>query len=73
MIQYAVAFDLYFWLSAKCGGSHNQFNRLILFLKGIAARHLMKIVEPLIIAIKGMQRNLDDDGRQLIRYLPHHL
>jgi hypothetical protein len=42
MMQYAVAFDLYFWLSTKRGGSHNQFNRWILFLKGITTRHLIK-------------------------------
>ncbi len=53
MIQYAAAFDLYFWHCTKRGRSHTQFNKLILFLKGITARHLMKIVEPLIIAIKG--------------------
>jgi hypothetical protein len=73
VIQYAVAFDLYFQLSAKCGGSHTQFNKSILFLKGITAHHLMKIVEPLIIAIKGMQSNLDDNGGLRIGYLPHHL
>ncbi len=73
MIQYAAAFDLYFWLSAKCGGSHTQFNESILFLKGITARHLMKIVEPLIIAIKGTQSNLDDNSGLQIGYLPHHL
>jgi hypothetical protein len=62
VIQYAVAFDLYFLLCAKRGSSHTQFNKSILFLKGITARHLMKIVEPLIIAIKGTQSNLDDNG-----------
>jgi hypothetical protein len=33
----------------------------------------MKIVEPLIIAIKGTQSNLDDDGGLRIGYLSHHL
>ena len=54
MNQYAAAFDLYFRLSAKRGNTHSQFNKSILFLKGITTRNLMKIVEPLIIAIKGM-------------------
>jgi hypothetical protein len=73
MIQYAAAFNLYFWLWAKGGGSHTQFNKSILFLKGIRACHLMKIVEPLINAIEGTQSYLDDDGRLRIGYLPHHL
>jgi hypothetical protein len=73
VILYAAAFDLYFWLNAKRGENHNQFTRLILFLKGITARNLMKIVEPLLIAIEGMQRNLNDIGRTQIGYLPHHL
>ena len=55
VIQYAAAFDLYFRLSAKRGNTHSQFNKSILFLKGITARNLMKIVEPLIIAIKGIK------------------
>jgi hypothetical protein len=46
---------------------------LILFLKGIAARNLLKIVEPLIIAIKSTQGAIDDDGGHLIRHLPHYL
>ena len=54
VIQYATAFDFYFRLSAKHGNTHSQFNKSIFFLKGITARNLMKIVEPLIIAIKGM-------------------
>jgi hypothetical protein len=73
MIHYSAAFGLYFWLSAKRGENHNQFTRSILFLKGITARNLMKIVEPLLIAIKGTQRNLDDIGGMQIGYLPHHL
>ena len=51
VIQYAAAFDLYFRLCAQRGNTHSQFNKSILFLKGITSRHLMKIVEPLIIAI----------------------
>jgi hypothetical protein len=73
VIQYAAAFDLYFCLSAKHGENHNQFTRLILFLEGITARNLMKIVEPLLIAIQGMQRDLDDIGGVQIGCLPHHL
>ncbi len=73
VIQYAAAFDLYFCLSAKRGENHNQFTWSILFLKGITARNLMKIVEPLLIAIKGVQRNLDDIGGAQIGCLPHHL
>jgi hypothetical protein len=73
VIHYAAAFDLYFRLSAKRGENHNQFTRSILFLKGITAQNLMKIVEPLLIAIEGMQRNLNDIGGMQIGYLPHHL
>ncbi len=73
VIQYAAAFDLYFWLSAKRGNTHSQFNKLILFLKGITARNLMKIVEPLMIAIKSMQDNNGSNGGLPIGYLPSHL
>ena len=74
VIQYAAAFDLYFRLSAKRGNTHSQFNRSILFLKGITARNLMKIVEPLIIAIESMQRDEDaSEGGLPIGYLPYHL
>jgi len=74
VIQYAAAFDLYFRLSAKRGNTHSQFNKSILFLKGITACNLMKIVEPLIIAIESMQG--DDnvgDGGLPIGYLLYHL
>ena len=74
VIQYAAAFDLNFLLSAKHGNTHSQFNKSILFLKGITARNLMKIVEPLIITNEGMQ--VDDntsDGGLPIGYLPYHL
>jgi hypothetical protein len=73
VIHYAAVFDLYFWLSAKRGENHNQFTRLILFLKGITARNLMKKVEPLLIAIKGTQHDLNNIGETQIGYLPHHL
>jgi hypothetical protein len=62
VIQYAAAFDLYFRLCAKRGNTHSQFNKSILFLKGITSRHLMKIVEPLIIAIESTQGDDDDGG-----------
>jgi hypothetical protein len=73
VIHYAAAFDLYFRLGAKRGENHDQFTRSILFLKGITAGNLMKIVEPLLIAIKGTQRDLDNIGGTQIGYLPHHL
>jgi hypothetical protein len=73
VIHYAAVFDLYFQLSAKRGENHNQFTRLILFLKGITARNLMRIVEPLLIAIEGTQCNLNKIGGMQIGYLPHHL
>jgi hypothetical protein len=62
LIQYAAAFDLYFRLSSKRGSRHNDLNRSILFLKGIIARNLLKIIEPLRIAIKSTQGKIDDDG-----------
>ncbi len=73
VVHYAAAFDLYFWLSAKRGENHNQFTRSIIFLKGITARNLMKLVEPLLIAIEGTQRDLNNIGGTQIGYLPHHL
>jgi hypothetical protein len=74
VIQYAAAFDLYFRLIAKRGNTHSQFNKSILFLKGITALNLTKIVEPLIIAIECMQSDEDtSEGRFPIGYLPYHL
>jgi hypothetical protein len=73
VIQYAAAFDLYFRLSAKRGENHNQFTRSILFLKGVTARNLMKIVEPLLIAIEGTQSDFDNIGGTQIGFLPYHL
>jgi hypothetical protein len=73
VIQYAAAFDLYFRLSAKRGENHNQFTRSILFLKEVTARNLMKIVEPLLIAIEGLQSDFEDIGGTQIGFLPHHL
>jgi hypothetical protein len=73
VIQYAAAFNLYFRLSAKQGSCHNEFNKSILFLKGIMARSLLKIVKPLIIAIKSTQGAIGDNDGHLIGYLPHYL
>jgi hypothetical protein len=72
VIQYAAAFDLYFRLSSKRGSRHNDLNRSILFLKGIMARNLLKIVEPLIIAVKSTGK-IDDDGDLPDGYLPQYL
>ncbi len=73
VIQYAAAFDLYFRLSAKWGSCHNDFNKLILFLKGITARNLCKIVKPLIITIESTQSTINDEDGHLIGHLPHYL
>jgi hypothetical protein len=73
MIQYAAAFDLYFRLSSKWGSCHNDLNKSILFLKGITARNLLKLVEPFIIAIESMQGTIDDDSDLPDEYLPHYL
>ncbi len=73
VIQYAAAFDLYFRLSAKQGSHHNDFNKLILFLMGITARNLLKIVEPLIITIKSTQGAISDVDGHLIGHLLHYL
>jgi hypothetical protein len=71
--QYAAAFDLYFRLSSKRGSRHNDLNKSILFLKGITARNLSKIVKPLIIAIESTQGTIDNDGGLPDGYLPHYL
>jgi hypothetical protein len=73
VIQYAAAFNLYFRRSAKWGSCHNDFNKLILFLKGITACNLLKIVEPLIIAIKSTQGAIGDNDGHLIGQFPHYL
>ena len=51
VMKYADAYDLYFRLSAKSGGYHTAFHRSVLFLKGITSPALMKVVEPLLIAV----------------------
>ncbi len=73
MIKYAAAFDLYFRLSSKRGNCQRNFNKSILFLKGITAHNLSKIVEPLIIAVESTQNKLDDDGGYCDGYLPPYL
>ncbi len=73
MIKYAAAFDLYFRLSSKRGDRQHDVNKSILFLKGITACNLSKIVEPLIIAVESMQNKLDDDGGYCNGYLPSYL
>ena len=55
VIHYAVGFNLYFRLCAKRLNCHSQYHRLILFLQGITAHHLMKIVKPLLIAVESQQ------------------
>jgi hypothetical protein len=73
VIQHAAAVDLYFRLSSKRGSRHNDLNKSILFLKWITARNLLKIVEPLIIAVESTQGKIDDDGDLPDGYLPHYL
>jgi hypothetical protein len=73
VIKYAAAFDLYFRLSSKRGNCQHGVNKSILFLKGITARNLSKIVEPLIITIESTQNKLDNDGGYCVGYLPPYL
>jgi hypothetical protein len=72
VIHYAAGFDLYFRLCTKRGNYHSQYHWSILLLQGITARHLMKVVGPLLIAAKSQQ--LDENKTTLwIGYLPPHL
>ncbi len=73
VIKYAAAFDLYFRLSSKQGNRQHDINKSILFLKGITAHNLSKIVEPLIIAVESMQNKLNNDGGYCDGYLPPYL
>ena len=73
VIRYAVAFDLYFWLSYKRGNRQTDVEQSILLLKGITACNLSQIMEPLIIAVKSTQSNIDDNGGYCNGYLPHYL
>jgi hypothetical protein len=72
VIHYAAGFDLYFRLCAKRGNHHSQYHRSILFLQGIIARHLMKVVKPLLIAIESQQPD-ENKATSWIGYLPPHL
>jgi hypothetical protein len=73
VIQYAAAFDLYFRLSSKQGSRHNDLNNSILFLKGITARNLLKIVELLIIVVESTQGKIKDNSDLPDGYLLHYL
>jgi hypothetical protein len=73
VIRYAAAFDLYFRLSSKRGNRQTDVEQSILFLKGITAHNLSRIVEPLIIVVKGTQSKIDDDGGYCDGYLTHYL
>ncbi len=73
VIRYAAAFDVYFRLSSKRGNRQTDIEQSILFLKGITARNLSRIVEPLIIAVKSTQSKINDDGGYCNGYLPHYL
>jgi hypothetical protein len=73
VIRYAAAFNLYFRLSSKRGNHQTDVEQSILFLKGITACNLSRIVEPLIIAVKSIQSKINDDGGYYDGYLPHYL
>ncbi len=73
VIRYTAAFDLYFHLSSKRGNRQQDVNKSILFLKGITARNLSRILEPLIIAVESTQNKLDDDGSYSDGFLPPYL
>jgi hypothetical protein len=73
MIRYAVAFNLYFRLSSKRGNRQTDIEQSILFLKGITARNLSRIVEPLIIAVESTQNKINDNGGYYNGYLSHYL
>jgi hypothetical protein len=71
VIHYAVGFNLYFRLCAKRLNCHSQYHRLILFLQGITAHHLMKVVEPLLITVKSQQPD-EIKATSWVSYLPPH-
>jgi hypothetical protein len=57
VIRYEAAFNLYFRLSSKRGNQQQDVDKSILFVKGITARNLSRIVEPLIIAVESHRTN----------------
>ena len=52
VIRYANKFDLFFRLSVKNGHSHSDVVKATLFLTGITEPAMMKVVEPLLIAVE---------------------
>jgi hypothetical protein len=72
VIHYVAGFDLYFRLCAKRRNYHSQYHPLILFLQGITARHLMKVVRPLLIVVESQQPD-KNETTSWIGYLPPHL
>lgn len=52
VITFATAFDLYFRLTEKNGHYHSDVVKSTLFLKGITEPAMMKVVEPLLIAVE---------------------
>jgi hypothetical protein len=72
VIRYAAAFNLYFLLSSKRGNRQTDVKQSILFQKGITARNLSRIVEPLIITVKSTQSKINDNGGYCDGYLPHY-
>ena len=73
VMKYAKAFDLYFYLSAKSGGYHTAFHCYILFLQGITAPALIKVVKPLLIAVKSNTLDENSFEGDWIGVLPFHL
>ena len=73
VMKYADAYDLYFRLSAKSGGYHTAFHRSVLFLKGITSPALMKVVEPLLIAVESHKPDENAFEGEWIGMLPFHL
>jgi hypothetical protein len=72
VIHYAVGFNFYFRLYAKRGNYHSQYHRSIVFLQGITACHLIKVAEPLLIAVESQQPD-ENETTSWIGYLPPHL
>ena len=62
VIRFANEFDLYFRLSEKNGHGHSDVVKSTLFLKGITEPAMMKVVEPLLIAVESAACSAQDDG-----------